>query len=65
VLFWSIHALILGSLAIDEYPGMIYEFNTPFVLLSNIVVLAEVDEVRHWFGGKQLKAIYNIDLATD
>jgi hypothetical protein len=34
----------------------------PFVLLADIIFLAEIDEIDDWLGCEQLQSIDNIDL---
>ena len=36
--------------------------NVPFVLLADIVLLAEVDEVGDGFGGEHVEAVDDVDL---
>ncbi len=36
-----------------------------FVLLADVVLLAEVDEVDDGLGGQKLKRVYNFDLCKD
>jgi hypothetical protein len=68
-LFSSIHAFILGSLLGRRYLSLVrrraeYSGNVPFVLFSDVIFFAEIDEVSDRFSGEQLEAIDDIDLLT-
>lgn len=34
----------------------------PLVLFPDVILFAQIDEIGDWFGGKQLKAVDDIDL---
>lgn len=64
VLFWSIHPLILGNLSIERKPHVDgdSELDPPFVLLPDVVLLAEVDKVGDRLRCQELKAVDNVNL---
>ena len=60
----STHALIFGSLVIhrERMVRTAQASHIPLVLLTDVILLAEVDEVNDWLGGEQLQAVDDVDL---